>query len=198
MGTMQCKLWHVGFFVASSYGPRQSFNGLVYTKNKWVWVQDVSWKLRKQKCLPKLWSWNPRWFLSAESFPPLIIWNISLKHLSETNKEKEIPLTEPLIEAEWKYIILRRFREKPEIQQHWKDFSLLPLRDVLLRKRMHSFGFCPNEGGRALHNFWHLFISAWSDLEFVATGGHVKFCQLCKLFQKTTQFLTYFASLHTP
>ena len=147
MGTMQCKLWHVGFFVASSYRAWQSFNGLVNTKNKWVWVQDVSWKLRKQKCLPKLWSWNPRWFLSAESFPPLIIWNISLKHLSETNKEKEIPLTEPLIEAEWKYIILRRFREKPEIQQHWKDFSLLPLRDVLLRKRMHSFGFCPNEGG---------------------------------------------------
>ena len=80
----------------------------------------------KQKCLPKFWSWNPRWFVSAESFLPLIIWNISLKHLSQTNKEKEIPLTEPLIEAEWKYIILRRFQEKPEIQQHWKDFSLLP------------------------------------------------------------------------
>ena len=156
MGTMQCKLWHVGFFVASSYGPRQSFNGLVYTKNKWVWVQDVSWKLRKTKMSPKVLILKSKMIFMAESFLPLIIWNISLKHLSETNKEKEIPLTEPLIEAEWKYIILRRFREKPEIQQHWKDFSLLPLRDVLLRKRMHSFGFCPNEGGRALHNFWHL------------------------------------------
>jgi len=31
----------------------------------------------------------------------------------------------------------------------------------------------------------------------VATSGCVKFFQLCKFFLKTTQFLTYFASLYT-
>ena len=41
-----------------------------------------------------------KFLLSAEPFLSFIIWNISLKHLSEANKEKEIPLTEPLIEAE--------------------------------------------------------------------------------------------------
>ena len=40
-----------------------------------------------------------------------------------------------------------------------------------------------------------------ADLKFVATvatSSRVNFFQLCKFFQKTTQFLTYFASLHTP
>ena len=84
MGTMQCKSWHVGFFVASSYGPWQSFNGLVYTKNKWVWVQDVSWKLRKTKMPPKVLILKSkmicicRIFSSSyhlEHFPEAFIWD---------------------------------------------------------------------------------------------------------------------------
>ena len=33
--------------------------------------------------------------------------------------------------------------------------------DVLLRKNICSFRFCPNEGGGAAQGFWHLFISAF-------------------------------------